>query len=86
MRWVLRQGLVLIAIGVSTGLLAAFALMRLLRSLLFEVATTELSLCGTRLVLAIVALVACYIRHGERRRSIRWWRCDTSSTDFSLCT
>jgi putative ABC transport system permease protein len=62
MRWVLRQGLVLIAIGVSTGLLAAFALMRLLRSMLFEVATTDVvTYAALALVLAIVALAACYI-------------------------
>jgi hypothetical protein len=28
-------------------------------------------------------LVTC--RRGEQRRSTRWWRCDMSSTDFSLC-
>jgi predicted permease len=62
LRWVLRQGLVLIGIGVTTGLLAAFALMRLLRSLLFEVATTDVvTYAALALVLAIVALVACYI-------------------------
>jgi putative ABC transport system permease protein len=62
MRWVLRQGLVLIAIGVVSGLLAAFALMRLLRSLLFEVATTDVvTYAALAAVLAVVAFVACYI-------------------------
>ena len=62
MRWVLRQGLVLIAIGVGVGLLAAFALMRLLQSLLFGVATTDLVTYTTlALLLAVVALAACYI-------------------------
>jgi putative ABC transport system permease protein len=62
MRWVLLQGLVLIAIGVGTGLLAAFALMRLMRSLLFGVATTDVVTYGAlALVLAAVALLACYI-------------------------
>jgi putative ABC transport system permease protein len=62
MRWVLRQGLVLIAIGVGTGLLAAFALMRLLQTLLFGVATTDLVTYTTlALLLAVVALAACYI-------------------------
>jgi putative ABC transport system permease protein len=62
MRWVLRQGLVLIVVGVSTGLLAAFGLMRLLRSLLFGVAATDLvTYAALAAVLAVVALVACYI-------------------------
>ena len=62
MRWILRQGLVLIAIGVGVGLLAAFALMRLLRTLLFGVATTDVvTYAALALVLAIVALLACYI-------------------------
>ena len=62
LRWVLRQGLVLIAIGVGIGLVAAFALMRLLRSLLFGVTTTDvLTYAALAGVLAIVAFVACYI-------------------------
>ena len=62
LRWVLRQGLLLILTGVGTGLLGAFALTRLLRSLLFGVAPTDLVtyavLAG---LLALVALLACYI-------------------------
>jgi predicted permease len=62
MRWVLKQGLVLIACGVAVGLIAAFALMRLLRSLLFEVQTTDVgTYVGLSVVLAVVALLACYI-------------------------
>jgi putative ABC transport system permease protein len=62
MGWVLRQGLVLIVVGVTTGLLAAFGLMRLLRSLLFGVAATDLvTYAALAAVLAVVALVACYI-------------------------
>jgi len=62
LRWVLRQGLLLIAIGVGTGLLAAFALMRLLRGLLFGVGTTDVfTYVALAAVLAIVALLACYI-------------------------
>ena len=62
MRWVLRQGLILILVGVTTGLLAAFGLMRLLRSLLFGVAATDLvTYAALAALLAIVALVACFI-------------------------
>lgn len=62
LRWILRQGLTLIAIGVGSGLLAAFALMRLLRSLLFGVATTDaVTYAALALVLALVALAACYL-------------------------
>ncbi len=62
LRWVLKQGLTLIVIGVVTGLLASFALMRLLRTLLFEVAPTDVVTYGAlAMVLSIVALLACYI-------------------------
>jgi len=60
--WVLRQGVVLIAIGLTTGLVAAFGLTRLLRSLLFEVAPTDFITYGIlAAVLGVVALFACYI-------------------------
>ena len=62
LRWVMRQGLALIAIGVATGLIAAFALTRLLRTLLFGVAPTDSVTYGAlAIVLAVVALLACYI-------------------------
>jgi putative ABC transport system permease protein len=62
LRWVLRQGMVLIAIGVGVGLLAAFALMRLLRTLLFGVQATDVvTYIALSAVLAVVALLACYI-------------------------
>ncbi|HKQ51685.1 MAG TPA: ABC transporter permease [Pyrinomonadaceae bacterium] len=59
---VLRHGMVLTLIGVAIGLLAAFALTRVLTSLLFGVSATDpLTFAGVSLLLALVALLACYI-------------------------
>ncbi|MDX6613981.1 MAG: putative transport system permease protein [Blastocatellia bacterium] len=61
-KMVLRQGLSLALAGIAIGVVAAFGLMRLLRSLLFEVQATDIPtfavVVGTLLV---VALLACYI-------------------------
>ena len=62
MRWVLRQGMWLTAIGVTTGLGGAFALTRLLKGLLFDIAATDAITYATlALLLTFVALMACYI-------------------------
>ena len=62
LKMVLKQGLTLTLAGMALGAIAAFGLMRLLRSLLFEVqptdATTFALVLGT---LFVVALLACYI-------------------------
>jgi putative ABC transport system permease protein len=62
LRWVFGQGMRLTLIGVATGLVASFALTRLLRGLLFGVAPTDpLTYAGLSLLLAAAALLACYI-------------------------
>ena len=62
LRQVLGEGSRLTAIGVALGLAAAFALTRLLRSLLFGVSASDpLTFAGVSILLAIVALAACYI-------------------------
>jgi ABC-type antimicrobial peptide transport system permease subunit len=49
-------------IGVAVGLLGAFAMTRLLRGLLFDVAPTDsLTYVCLAALLAVVALLACYI-------------------------
>ena len=61
LKMVLKQGLVLALAGMAVGVVAALALMRLLRSLLFEVQANDTAtfvlVVGTLLV---VALLACY--------------------------
>ncbi|MFN0121699.1 MAG: ABC transporter permease, partial [Blastocatellia bacterium] len=62
LRLVLRQGLWLTGIGIALGLLAAVFLTRLLQSLLYGVkATDPLTFAGVALLLASVALLACWI-------------------------
>jgi predicted permease len=59
---VLQQGLKLAAAGVVIGLGGAFALTRLLRSLLFEVSPTDpVTFVVIPLVLGAVTLVACWL-------------------------
>jgi putative ABC transport system permease protein len=59
---VLREGMILTAVGVGVGLGIALALMRILRGLLFEIAPTDpLTFVSTALLLGVVALLACYL-------------------------
>ncbi|MCI0387295.1 MAG: ABC transporter permease [Acidobacteria bacterium] len=62
LKLVLWRGLTLTLPGIAIGLLAAFALTRLMKSLLFGVSATDpLTFAVIALLLAIVALVACWI-------------------------
>jgi predicted permease len=59
---VLRKGMILALSGVAIGLGGAFALTRLMRSLLFDVkATDPLTFIAISLLLTVVALLASYI-------------------------
>jgi len=61
-RMVLREGLVLTAVGVAIGLGGALFASRLLRTLLFEVSPTDpLALAGGAVLLGLVAMVACVV-------------------------
>jgi putative ABC transport system permease protein len=62
LKMVLKQGLILAGAGVVIGVLAAFGLMRLLRTLLFEVSANDVTTFA--LVaggLFVIAVVACLI-------------------------
>jgi putative ABC transport system permease protein len=62
LRLVIRQGLRLVALGLTLGLIAALALTRLMRKLLFEVSATDpMTFAGVASLLALVALLACWI-------------------------
>jgi putative ABC transport system permease protein len=62
LRLVLGQGVRLIVTGLGIGLLASFALTRVLAGMLFGVTPTDpLTFATVSLLLAAVALLACYI-------------------------
>ena len=62
LRMVVRQGMTLAIIGISVGLAGALGLTRVIASLLFGVnATDPLTFVAISLLLAFVALFACYL-------------------------
>ena len=61
-RMVLKEGFVLAAFGIGIGVAAAFALMRLISSLLSEVQTHDMSVFAlVTIALFAVILFACYL-------------------------
>ena len=69
LRIVVGQALILTLIGLAIGLVGALALTRFLRSLLFEISPTDpLTFIAVPILLALVALLACYI---PMRRAVR---------------
>jgi ABC-type antimicrobial peptide transport system permease subunit len=62
LRMVIIEGLKLTVVGLGLGLGAAFALNRLIASQLFGVTATDpLTYGGVAMLLAMVAMAACYI-------------------------
>ncbi len=62
LKLVIGQGMKSVLTGVTVGLIAAFGLTRLMKSLLYEVAPTDpVTFAGVAFLLAIVALLACYV-------------------------
>jgi len=67
--WILKQALVVASIGLALGLAGYFALSRALAGVLYGVSPTDgVSLVGSVLILAGIALVASYI---PARRAVR---------------
>ncbi|HEX8421865.1 MAG TPA: FtsX-like permease family protein, partial [Pyrinomonadaceae bacterium] len=62
LKMIVRQGMGMVILGVGIGLVGAFGLTRVMSSLLFGVSPTDLvTFAGVPLILATVALLACYI-------------------------
>lgn len=62
LRLIVSQGFKLVVLGLAIGLLGAFALTRVIASLLFGVTTKDpLTFAAVAILLAVVALLACYI-------------------------
>ena len=62
LRLVLKDGMSLALAGIAVGLLGAFALTRLMASLLFGISAKDpITFASVAAFLAIVALIACYI-------------------------
>jgi putative ABC transport system permease protein len=62
MKLVIRQGMRLVLIGVAIGMAASLAVSRLLKSFLFGLSATDPMAFGIiPLLLAAIALIACYV-------------------------
>jgi predicted permease len=62
LRLIVRQGMRMVFVGIALGMLGAFALTRVLASLLLGVGATDLfTFAGVAVLLMVVALLACYI-------------------------
>ncbi|HKF53029.1 MAG TPA: FtsX-like permease family protein, partial [Candidatus Acidoferrales bacterium] len=69
LRMLIREGMWLVGAGILVGIGGALALNRVLRSLLFEIKPTDpATFIAVAVVLAVVALAACYI---PARRAMR---------------
>jgi putative ABC transport system permease protein len=61
-RLFIKQGMTLVMVGVGLGLSGAFALTRVMTSLLFAVGAKDpLTFAAVAVLLSLIALLACYI-------------------------
>jgi predicted permease len=62
LKLVIRQGMTLVLLGVTAGLVAALGLTRLMKGLLYQVSATDpLTFVAIGLLLTLVALLACWL-------------------------
>lgn len=61
-RMVLRQGLLLVFVGLTVGLVVAFAINQIMASMVYGVSTTDLTIfAGAALFLTVITLLASYV-------------------------
>ena len=85
LRLIVREGMIVAAIGIGVGLAGALSLSWVLASLVFDVQVRDpLTFVAVAVSLAAVALFACAIPAARPRASIRWWRCAASSAGLLL--
>jgi putative ABC transport system permease protein len=61
-RLFIKQGMAMVMLGVALGILGAFALTRVMKSLLFDVSASDpLTFACVAFLLSLVALAACYL-------------------------
>jgi putative ABC transport system permease protein len=66
---IVRQGMGMVMVGLGIGLISAFGLTRMMKSLLFETTPTDpVTFVGVSAVLVATALLACYV---PARRALR---------------
>jgi len=66
---ILKQGMTLVLVGLVVGLASALALTRMMKTLLFQIEPTDpITFAGVSAMLALVALMACYV---PSRRALR---------------
>src|SRR5262245_578635 len=62
LRLFIKQGMTMVTFGVALGLIGAFSLTRVMRSLLFDVSANDpLTFACVALLLSLIALLACYL-------------------------
>ena len=62
LRLVINQGMLLTLIGLAIGIAGAFAVTRVMTEMLFGVTATDpLTFAGVPIILAVIALLACYV-------------------------
>ena len=82
LKLIVGKGLVLTLIGIGIGLLGALGITRVMQTLLFGVSATDwVTFTAWRCCWRSSVCSLSAFPRDERRKSIRWWHLDTSSTE-----